>query len=102
MLGLVGESASGKTTVGDSACSATSAGAPRSPAGASPSTARTSSTWPPAALRRIRGGLISYVPQDASAALNPALRIGTQLIEILEAHGFGASDDRARGAARAR
>ena len=39
----------------------------------------------------IRGGLISYVPQDSSAALNPALRIGTQLMEILEAHGFGAS-----------
>ena len=45
----------------------------------------------PEALRGIRGGAISYVPQDSSAALNPALRIGTQLMEILEVHGFGSS-----------
>jgi peptide/nickel transport system ATP-binding protein len=32
------------------------------------------------------------VPQDPSAALNPALRIETQLMEILVAHGFGSSD----------
>ena len=31
------------------------------------------------------------MPQDSSAALNPALRIGTQLMEILEVHGFGSS-----------
>ena len=46
-------------------------------------------------------GLISYVPQDSSAALNPALRIGTQLMEILEVHGFGSSHGGARGAPRA-
>jgi peptide/nickel transport system ATP-binding protein len=34
---------------------------------------------------------VSYVPQDPGAALNPALRIGTQLDEVLAAHGFGAS-----------
>jgi peptide/nickel transport system ATP-binding protein len=45
----------------------------------------------PDELREVRGGLISYVPQDSSASLNPALRIGTQLREILEAHGFGSS-----------
>ncbi len=39
----------------------------------------------------MRGGAISYVPQDSSASLNPALRIGTQLMEILEVHGFGSS-----------
>ena len=31
------------------------------------------------------------MPQDASAALNPALRIGDQLMEILNEHSFGAS-----------
>ena len=31
------------------------------------------------------------MPQDSSASLNPALRIGTQLMEILEVHGFGSS-----------
>jgi ABC-type glutathione transport system ATPase component len=34
------------------------------------------------------------VPQDSSASLNPALRIGTQLMEILEAHDFGSEAER--------
>lgn len=39
----------------------------------------------------MRGKTVSYVPQDPGAALNPALRIGTQLEETLVAHGYGAS-----------
>ena len=35
-------------------------------------------------LRRLRGAEVAYVPQDPAAALNPALRIGTQLIEVLQ------------------
>src|ERR671936_2246346 len=48
--------------------------------------------------QRLRGRLVSYVPQDPASALNPALRIGTQLREILDAHNFGKSgaDRRAR------
>ena len=46
-------------------------------------------------LRRSRGELVSYVPQDPSTALNPALRIERQIMEVLEAHDFGGS-----GAAR--
>jgi peptide/nickel transport system ATP-binding protein len=42
--------------------------------------------------RRLRGGVVSYVPQDPAASLNPALRVGTQLRETLEVHGFGESD----------
>jgi peptide/nickel transport system ATP-binding protein len=34
---------------------------------------------------------VSYVPQDPASALNPALRIGVQLREVLEAHDFGGS-----------
>src|SRR5262249_47079452 len=37
--------------------------------------------------RRLRGSLVSYVPQDPASSLNPALRIGTQLREVIEAHG---------------
>ena len=37
-------------------------------------------------LRRLRGGTVSYIPQDPGTALNPALRIGRQLSEMLEAH----------------
>jgi oligopeptide/dipeptide ABC transporter ATP-binding protein len=49
------------------------------------------------ALRRIRGAAIGYVPQDATAALNPVLKIGTQLTEPLRAHlGLSAGDARER------
>ena len=41
----------------------------------------------------MRGRLVSYVPQDPAASLNPALRIGTQLREMLEVHGFGSGTD---------
>ena len=44
------------------------------------------------ALRKLRGNVVSYVPQDPGAALNPAIRIGKQIIEILDAHGFGDND----------
>ena len=46
-----------------------------------------------AARRSIRGRVVSYVPQDPAAALNPALRIGTQLRETLEVHGFGSGSE---------
>jgi peptide/nickel transport system ATP-binding protein len=40
-------------------------------------------------LRRSRGRLVSYVPQDPSSSLNPGMRIGTQLLEGLDEHSFG-------------
>ena len=42
-------------------------------------------------LRRLRGSLVSYVPQDPASSLNPALRIGLQLREVLEAHAATAA-----------
>jgi peptide/nickel transport system ATP-binding protein len=90
LVGLVGESASGKTTVATSLLAHQRRGA-RIAGGRITIEGTDVLSASPAALRRIRGGLISYVPQDASASLNPALRIGTQLYEILEAHHFGAS-----------
>ncbi len=90
VLGLVGESASGKTTAATSLLAyqrrgAKVAGGRIDIAGTDVLSASRSD------LRRIRGGLISYVPQDASASLNPALRIGDQLMEILNEHSFGSS-----------
>jgi peptide/nickel transport system ATP-binding protein len=90
VLGLVGESASGKTTVATSLLAHQRRGAKI--AGGSIDVEGTEILKAsPTELRHIRGGLISYVPQDASASLNPALRIRTQLMEILEAHSFGHS-----------
>jgi peptide/nickel transport system ATP-binding protein len=41
---------------------------------------------PPAELRGIRGGVVSYVFQEPGAALNPVFRIGAQIKESLKLH----------------
>jgi len=41
---------------------------------------------PAAELRQIRGGLVSYVFQEAGASLNPVFRIGNQIREALQLH----------------
>src|SRR4051794_28967353 len=38
------------------------------------------------AMRRVRGGMISCVFQDALSGLNPAFSIGTQLTDVITAH----------------
>jgi peptide/nickel transport system ATP-binding protein len=88
VLGLVGESGSGKTTVALAMLGHTRRGAEI--AGGSVRLGDTDVLQTkPSDLRRLRGRRISYVPQDPAAALNPALRIGTQLREMLEEHEFG-------------
>ena len=95
VLGLVGESASGKTTAATALLAHERRGA--KVAGGSVSIdGRSVLAMKPGELRSIRGGLISYVPQDPSMSLNPALRINTQLTEILEWHSFGASKEERR------
>lgn len=90
VLGLVGESASGKTTAATALLVHQRRGAVVS-AGEVIVKGTDVLKLDADDLRRVRGGVISYVPQDPSMSLNPALRIGTQLMEILEVHGFGES-----------
>ncbi|MHB8869670.1 MAG: dipeptide ABC transporter ATP-binding protein [Thermoleophilia bacterium] len=90
VLGLVGESASGKTTAATSLLAYQRRGA-KVAGGRVDIMGTDVLTLSRAELRGVRGGLISYVPQDASASLNPALRIGDQLMEILKEHSFGSS-----------
>src|SRR3954447_628367 len=97
VLGLVGESGSGKTTVGLAALGHTRRGVEIA-GGTIIIDGRDVRTLDEAGLRRLRGSEVSYVPQDPGAALNPALRIGKQIIEILEAHNFGDDDARRRRA----
>jgi oligopeptide/dipeptide ABC transporter ATP-binding protein len=40
----------------------------------------------PAELQRLRGRRISYVPQNPRSALNPLLRIGQQMRNVIESH----------------
>jgi peptide/nickel transport system ATP-binding protein len=96
VLGLVGESGSGKTTTGLAVLGHARRGS-RIVGGRIWVGDRDMLTLSDEERRRARGGVVSYVPQDPSASLNPALRIQTQLIEVLEAHGYGA-DDAARRA----
>ena len=37
-------------------------------------------------LREIRGARIATIPQDPATSLNPVLKIGTQISEVLRAH----------------
>ncbi len=93
VLSLVGESGSGKTTIGLAVLGHTRRGA-RITSGEVRIEGRDILSLPPLERQRLRGRLVSYVPQDPAAALNPALRIETQLEETLSSHGFGSSDDR--------
>jgi len=85
VLGLVGESGSGKTTVGLALLGHCRRGA-RIAAGTIAIDGQDILRKDPESLRAARGRLVAYIPQDPSAALNPALRIGTQLEEVLAAH----------------
>jgi peptide/nickel transport system ATP-binding protein len=95
VLGLVGESGSGKTTVGLAVLGHTRRGA-KVTGGEVRIEGRSLFALGERERQRLRGTLVSYVPQDPAASLNPALRIGTQLMETLSEHGFGSSDDERR------
>ena len=91
VLGLVGESGSGKTTVGLAVLGHARHGVKLARGDVTIGDAAMLALGD-VALRHARGRLVSYVPQDPSTALNPALRINKQLIEVLEFHNFGGSD----------
>ncbi|WP_350269467.1 ABC transporter ATP-binding protein [Brevibacterium sp. CBA3109] len=97
ILGLVGESGSGKTTAG-LACMGhfreglkfASGSVSLWPRGAD--TAVEVVELDETAVRDLRGSRIAYIPQDPALSLNPAMRVGEQISEVLDIHGFGSSD----------
>ncbi len=95
VLGLVGESGSGKTTVALALLGHTRRGL-----SVTGGEIRLDGTdllrLSPARLRALRGAAVSYVPQDPAAALNPALRVGYQLREVLRVHPGTSADPDAR------
>jgi peptide/nickel transport system ATP-binding protein len=88
VMGLVGESGSGKTTVALALLGAARHGA-RIVNGRVVIAGTNVLEMSEEELQQVRGALVSYVPQDPVSALNPALRIGEQISEVLEAHSFG-------------
>ena len=90
ILGLVGESGSGKTTVGLAVLGHARRGV-RIAGGVISCGDLNILSLNDEEIRSVRGGLVAYVPQDPSSSLNPALRIRTQLMEVLEVHNFGGS-----------
>jgi peptide/nickel transport system ATP-binding protein len=99
VLGLVGESGSGKTTVGMALLGHVRRGG-RVGGGAIRIDGRDLAALDDGELRRLRGGVVSYIPQDPGTSLNPALRIGRQLEEMLEAHAAGSSAEQRRARIR--
>src|SRR5262252_6346331 len=85
ILGVVGESGSGKTTVGLALLGHARRGL-RIAGGSVLLGGRDILALGDEQLRKLRGASVSYVPQDPASALNPALGIGLQLREVLEAH----------------
>src|SRR6185312_14323031 len=97
VVGLVGESGSGKTTAGRALLAYARRGA-FIERGKVMFEGEDVLALSSEQLREIRGMKIAYVPQDPAAALNPAIRIGSQIVELLELHGIGTSEERLDGA----
>jgi peptide/nickel transport system ATP-binding protein len=97
VVGLVGESGSGKTTAGTALLGYARRGA-FIERGTLLFEGQDILAMPWEQVRPIRGMKIAYVPQDPGAALNPAIRIGRQIVELLELHGIGTAEERLAGA----
>ena len=87
VLGLIGESGAGKSTIGLSAM-AFGRGGVRLTGGQVLLNGRDIRTAGPRDLRSLRGREVTYVAQSAAAAFNPAKRLMEQVIETTLHHGL--------------
>ena len=85
-LGIVGESGSGKSVTNLSILRLIADPPGRITGGAIRFAGQDLLSLPEAGMRRIRGKRISMIFQDPMTSLNPYLRVGTQLGEVLELH----------------
>jgi peptide/nickel transport system ATP-binding protein len=91
MLGLVGESGSGKTTVALALLGYARRGL-RVTGGSVLVDGVEMFGRSDRTLRATRGREVAYVPQDPSSALNPAMKVGAQLREVLVSHHVSDSE----------
>jgi peptide/nickel transport system ATP-binding protein len=92
ILGVVGESGSGKTTTALALLGYTTQNA-RITAGHVDIGGKTMDLADERSARALRGRLVSYVPQNPGTSLNPSMRIGEALVEMLRAHKSSADID---------
>ncbi|SES97699.1 ABC transporter ATP-binding protein [Oceanicella actignis] len=97
VLGLIGESGAGKSTIGLAAL-AYGRGGVRISGGQVLLNGRDILRLPARGLRRVRGKEVTYVAQSAAAAFNPAIRLMDQIVESALEHGVAS---RAEAEARA-
>ncbi|MFN0116579.1 MAG: ATP-binding cassette domain-containing protein, partial [Paracoccaceae bacterium] len=99
VLGLIGESGAGKSTIGLSSM-AYGRGGVRITAGEIVLNGRDIRKLAPGGLRGLRGREVTYVAQSAAAAFNPAKRLMEQVTEAALAHGvMGQAEAEARAVA---
>ena len=88
VVALVGESGSGKTTIGTSMLAHARSGA-RIVRGAVKIDGVEILHLASDRQRAMRGKTVAYIPQEPAAALNPAIRVGGQLEEVIVDHEAG-------------
>lgn len=94
ILGILGESGSGKTVTASTVMRLINDGSCRIDSGTIMFDGKDILSLKEKEMRTIRGKRIAYIFQDASAALNPYKKIGKQLQEVLKVHGEGFSKER--------
>lgn len=92
VLGLIGESGAGKSTIGLSAL-AYGRGSARISGGEVLLDGQNILALDKSGIRKIRGARVCYVAQSAAAAFNPAHRLGDQVIEASLTHGLMTADE---------
>ena len=92
IVGLVGESGSGKTTAGLAALGHCRTGLSLTDGTITLHTRNNEDidvlSLNEDELRDMRGSRVAYVPQDPALSLNPAMRIGEQIREVLDEHNY--------------
>jgi ABC-type glutathione transport system ATPase component len=91
-LGIVGESGSGKTTTALAILGYARPGM-KIVAGAITIAGHQVDLSDERSARRLRGSIVSHVPQDPGTNLNPSLRIGACIGDMLTAHGQPMSEE---------
>ncbi len=86
-LGVVGESGSGKSTIARTLLAELRHGS-RLDSGTVHVDGTDVFSLDDAGLRDLRGGTVAIVAQNAGHSLTPSMRVGAQIVEMLQAHGF--------------